>query len=97
MVTPNKTIRPLPLKAPNLPIGPATYTQDYINQLLNVLRLYFTQVDNFSLSTATPNSGTTAGRPTEYLSVGQFYYDTTLVKPIYWNGTVWKDSAGTTV
>jgi hypothetical protein len=97
MVTPNKTIRPLTLKAPNLPIGPSTYAQDYINQLLNVLRLYFTQVDNFSLSSSTPASGATADRPTEYLSVGQFYYDTTLSKPIYWNGTVWKDSAGTTV
>jgi hypothetical protein len=97
MVTPNKTIRPLPLKAPNLPIGPLNYNQEYINQLLNVLRLYFTQVDNFSLSTSTPNSGTTANRPTEFILVGQFYYDTTLSKPIYWNGTVWKDSAGTTV
>jgi len=97
MVTPNKTIRPLPPKAPNLPIGPANYNQEYVNQLLNVLRLYFTQVDNFALSTSTPNSGTTASRPTEFLLVGQFYYDTTLVKPIYWNGTVWKDSAGTTV
>ena len=45
MVTSNKTIRPLPLKAPNLPIGPAAYAQDYVNQLLNALRLYFTQVD----------------------------------------------------
>jgi hypothetical protein len=97
MVTPNKTIRPLPSRAPNLPIGPAQYTQDYVNQLLNVLRLYFNQIDNFSLATATPDSGTTANRPTEFLLVGQFYYDTTLSKPIYWNGTVWKDSAGTTV
>jgi len=97
MVTPNKTIRPLPSRAPNLPIGPLNYNQEYINQLLNVLRLYFNQVDNFSLSLTTPDSGTTANRPTEFLLVGQFYYDTTLVKPIYWNGTVWKDSAGTTV
>lgn len=97
MVTPNKTIRPLPPKAPNLPIGPVNYAQDYINQLLNALRLYFNQLDNFSLATSTPDSGTTAGRPTEYLSVGQTYYDTTLGIPIWWNGTVWKDSAGTTV
>jgi len=97
MVTPNKTIRPLPSRAPNLPIGPLNYNQEYINQLLNVLRLYFNQVDNFSLSLTTPDSGTTANRPTEFLLVGQFYYDTTLSKPIYWNGTVWKDSAGTTV
>jgi hypothetical protein len=97
MVTPKKILPLLPPKAPNLPIGPLNYTQEYINQLLNILRLYFTQVDNFSLSTSTPDSGTTANRPTEFLLVGQFYYDTTLSKPIYWNGTVWKDSAGTTV
>ena len=46
MVTPNKILPLLPPKAPNLPIGPVQYTQDYINQLLNVLRLYFNQLDN---------------------------------------------------
>lgn len=43
-----------------------------------------------------PKSGTTANRPTTTV-IGFQYYDTTLGKPIYWNGTVWKDSAGTTV
>ena len=46
MVTPLKTGPLLPPKAPNLPIGPVNYAQDYINQLLNVLRLYFNQLDN---------------------------------------------------
>ena len=46
MVTPAKSLPLLPPKAPNLPIGPAQYTQEYINQLLNVLRLYFNQLDN---------------------------------------------------
>jgi hypothetical protein len=46
MVTPNKILPLLPPKAPNLPIGPVNYAQDYINQLLNVLRLYFNQLDN---------------------------------------------------
>ena len=46
MVTPIKSLPLLPPKAPNLPIGPANYAQDYINQLLNVLRLYFNQLDN---------------------------------------------------
>jgi len=46
MVTPNKILPLLPPKAPNLPIGPSTYTQEYVNQLLNVLRLYFNQLDN---------------------------------------------------
>lgn len=46
MVTPLKTFALLPPKAPNLPIGPAQYSQEYVNQLLNVLRLYFNQIDN---------------------------------------------------
>lgn len=46
MVTPNKILPLLPPKAPNLPIGPLNYNQEYVNQLLNVLRLYFNQLDN---------------------------------------------------
>lgn len=46
MVTPIKSLPLLPPKAPNLPIGPAAYAQDYVNQLLNALRLYFNQLDN---------------------------------------------------
>jgi hypothetical protein len=100
MVTPNKNITPLSPKAPNLPIGPVNYAQDYINQLLNVLRLYFNQVDNFSLSLSVPDYGITADRPNatnNRLLIGQTYYDTTLGIPIWWNGTVWKNASGTTV
>ena len=49
MVTPKKILPLLPPKAPNLPIGPVNYTQEYANQLLNVLRLYFNQLDNMGL------------------------------------------------
>jgi hypothetical protein len=38
---------------------------------------------------------TTANRPT--LVTGGQWFDTTLSKPIWWNGTVWKDAMGTTV
>jgi hypothetical protein len=42
--------------------------------------------------------GTTTGRPTSGdMDVAAMYYDTTLGKPIWWNGSVWKDAAGTTV
>lgn len=43
------------------------------------------------------DSGTTAQRPNIDLYVSQPYFDTTLGKPIWWNGSVWKDAAGTTV
>ena len=32
--------------APNLPVAPIVYDQDYISKLNNVLRLYFNQIDN---------------------------------------------------
>ena len=46
MVTPAKTLQLIPPKAPNLPIGPVQYTQQYQDQVLNALRLYFNQIDN---------------------------------------------------
>jgi len=39
---------------------------------------------------------TTANRPAGLLA-GSQWFDTTLSKPIWWNGTVWKDAMGTTV
>ena len=67
MVTPTKILPLLPPKAPNLPIGPAQYSQEYINQLLNVLRLYFNQIDNMG--------SILAGQGGEFLSFpyGSFY------------------------
>jgi hypothetical protein len=41
-------------------------------------------------------SGASGGRPV-VTNVGSFYFDTTLGKPIWWNGSVWKDSSGSTV
>jgi hypothetical protein len=35
-----------PSKAPNLPIAPVEYNQQYVDQLSNALRLYFSQLDN---------------------------------------------------
>jgi len=44
-----------------------------------------------------PASGTTANRPNKGLSIGQTYFDTTLGIPIWYNGTNWVNSSGTTV
>jgi hypothetical protein len=89
-------------KAPNLPNAPREgYDFGYFDQYSNVLRLYFNQLDNFTQAAAIPLSGTTTQRPLSTvqvpLAVGQFYYDTTLDRPIWWNGTVWKNASGTTV
>lgn len=101
MVTAIKNILLIATKSPNLPIGPVEYSQAYQDQFSNALRLYFNQIDNFTQAVVVPLSGTTANRPSNTVQVplatGQFYYDTTLDRPIWWNGTVWKKADGTTV
>ena len=80
-------------KAPNLPIAPVEYTQQYMDQVLNALRLYFNQIDNFNQGINTPNYGTTADRPVDSVQapipIGQAYFDTTLNQLLLWNGTAW--------
>jgi hypothetical protein len=88
----------IPPKAPNLLLAPPTeYEARYQEQLNNALRLYFNTIDNFAQNINVPSSGVTADRPTTFLQVGQFYYDTTLGIPIWYDGTVWKNASGTTV
>ena len=41
-------------------------------------------------------NGATTARPVSPV-IGQFYYDTTIGKPIWWNGTLWKDAQNNTV
>ena len=46
--------------APRLPAAPVEYSQDFMDQLTNILRLYFTQLDNASpMLAASQNVGTT--------------------------------------
>jgi microcystin-dependent protein len=76
-------------KAPNLPIAPVDYSQQYMDQVLNALRLYFNQLDNFAQGTNIPDSGTTTQRPISNLFVGQQYFDTTLNQLLLWDGSAW--------
>lgn len=46
-----------PSKAPNLPIAPVSYSQQYVDQLTNAFRLYFAQLDNFNQSVGGPIGG----------------------------------------
>jgi hypothetical protein len=87
----------IPPRAPNLPLAPGQYEPGYLEKLTNALRLYFNTIDNFSQNITTPASGTTASRPTIRLLVGQFYFDTTLGIPIWYDGTNWVDATGATV
>lgn len=47
----------IPPKAPNLPIGPVSYSQQFTDQYSNVLRLYFNQIDNGLGSLLAPSGG----------------------------------------
>ena len=84
-------------KSPNLPIPTTDYERAYFDEFTKQLRLYFNTIDNFTQSINVPAYGATADRPVTDLQIGQFYYDTTLGIPIWYNGTVWKNASGTTV
>ena len=91
-------------RSPNLPIAPSQYSQEYFNLLTSALRLYFNLLDSFNVQVvnainilATPSAGTTGERPSTDLQVGQFYFDTTINRPIWWDGTNWINAAGTVV
>ena len=53
-------------------------------------------VDRIVLSGTWFDSGTTSNRPTNVL-VGFQYFDTTVNKPIFWDGSKWIDATGATV
>jgi hypothetical protein len=53
----NLTTTIVPSKAPNLPIAPVDYSQQYQDQFSNVLRLYFNQIDNDWAAVLGPNGG----------------------------------------
>lgn len=88
---------PLAPTPPNLPDALSAYSQSHENQILNVLRLYFNQLNNYTQATANPDSGSTINRPQKNLFIGQPYFDTTLVIPIWWTGTKWINASGTAV
>lgn len=63
MVTALKSGSLVPSKAPNLPIAPTDYSQQYQDQVLNALRLYFNQVDNFTQGLGGDTGGAFLGFP----------------------------------
>jgi hypothetical protein len=47
------------VRAPNLPLPPEEYDREYMDKLLNILRLYFNQLDNVGpIAAATEINGT---------------------------------------
>ena len=82
-----------------LPNPGVEYDPQYIRQMIRVIEIYFDQLNSWNLQVygAITASGATADRPTFNLSVGQYYFDTDLGIPIWYDGTDWVDAAGTVV
>ena len=85
------------IRAPALPVQPDEYDNRQMDQFQNALRLYFNRLDDYNSQASVVPSGITAGRPTLSLQIGQYYFDTTIGRPIWWNGTNWINAAGTVV
>ena len=65
-------------------------------QLANKTKVINLNVDRIVLSGTWFDSGTTSNRPTNVL-VGFQYFDTTINKPIFWDGSKWIDATEATV
>lgn len=74
-------------------IGGAIGNGTIIGNKTKVINL---NVDRIVLSGTWFDSGTTSNRPTNVL-VGFQYFDTTINKPIFWDGSKWIDATGATV
>jgi hypothetical protein len=91
---------------PNLPLGPANYTPQYIDQLNNVLRLYFTQLNKIVGQLKADSPSVVADLPSAVTSgVGSRLFVTNALAPtfgatvvgggavavpVYSDGTNWK-------
>ena len=91
-------------KAPALALTPTQFSQVHFDLFNAQLRVYFNTVDSVNnqiqqaiITLSTPSAGITADRPSTDLQVGQFYFDTTINRPIWWDGTNWINAAGTVV
>jgi hypothetical protein len=70
MATGLKTQELIPSKAPNLLIAPTEYSQQYMDQANNSLRLYFNQLDNFSFGLINSSGGGSISFPYGAFSSG---------------------------
>ena len=85
----NLTTTIVPSKAPNLPIAPVEYSQQYQDQFSNVLRLYFAQIDNDWSAVLGANGGQYTRFPhiSAYDSTSQYALSNT-VTSVLWSTLV---------
>jgi hypothetical protein len=94
------------VQPPNLPLAPETYTPQYLNQLNNVLRLYFSQINKIigQLKTEAPYTVATLPSAATYGAGSRLFvtdasgptFGATVAGggavsvPVYSDGTDWK-------
>jgi hypothetical protein len=85
---------------PNTVLPGQTFTQEIRYTAFSIVaasgvQQYETSAKIYT-TTATDSvpNGLTAERPAG-IKIGYMFYDTTLSKPVWWNGTNWKDATGT--
>jgi len=79
--------------APNLPLAPQEYSAFYIDQLNNVLRLYFNRLENITRNLLGPDGGRFVSNPfgAFYDTTDQVAVSTTAAYPITFNTTSYSD------
>lgn len=86
MTTANVAVQVLrPSKAPNLMIGPVEYTQQFMDQYSNILRLYFNEIDNYTAALSNTDGGSYIKFPhiSAYDSTSQYAVSNT-VTTVLW-------------
>jgi len=72
-------------KAPNLPMAPGGYSPQYIEQLNNALRLYFSQVDNVNQSVTKAINADGVSADFDYIDFNQLASFTDQTSRLGWN------------
>lgn len=96
-----RQINPYILTFPSIKIIPQTPLTDYVS---GSTYSTITSEDSINIAIGKLEAGikdlinnaygTTQNRPSEFVTTGYKYFDTTLNKPIWWNGTKWVDYNG---
>lgn len=79
-------------------IAAETVREELKSGLFTARKLTDTPTDSLSLVNRkfVTLNGVTGSRPTSSI-LGQYYFDTTLGRPVWWDGSTWVDADGTPV
>ena len=76
----------------------APFKEDFFDGLDGISRGWVSWLEKIGrYACSVSESGVTANRPTKNLWIGRPFFDTTLGKPVWYDGTNWVDATGATV